>query len=234
MQQESARKVPGSKLRHPHGGLRGAASWRPCATKSATPPSSTSCWTARRSSSSRRTGCGRGALLGGGHPGILGGLLGIVVGGLVAACSSQSCATPGSRTTRPSSSASRWSPTARRSSWKSPATAIYTAKELLEPLGATELRRGRSRRERRVALAQDAEPGGRARAGRGIERVFQSADGPSAKRNPVTRLTVWGLLDDPTSSVDVVRYVASVLRRLGDRATLISGSHRSRVPPLTT
>ncbi len=45
------------------------------------------------------------------------------------------------------------------------------------------------------------------------------------------RVTVWGWTDHPTISVDVVRYVASVLRRLGYRADVHLVSHRSLVHP---
>lgn len=49
------------------------------------------------------------------------------------------------------------------------------------------------------------------------------------------RVTVWGWTDDPTISVDVVRYVASVLRELGYRVDVHLASHRSlpHPPPST-
>jgi YVTN family beta-propeller protein len=47
------------------------------------------------------------------------------------------------------------------------------------------------------------------------------------------RITVSGWTDDPTIGVDVVRYVAVVLRRLGYRAEVRLMSHRSLTPPTT-
>lgn len=47
------------------------------------------------------------------------------------------------------------------------------------------------------------------------------------------RVTVWGATDDPTISTGVVRYVASVIRRLGYRTTVHLASHRelAQLPP---
>jgi ABC-type transport system substrate-binding protein/DNA-binding SARP family transcriptional activator len=45
------------------------------------------------------------------------------------------------------------------------------------------------------------------------------------------RITVWGWTDDPTISVDVVRYIAGVLTRLGYRADVHLMSHRSPTQP---
>ena len=178
MQQESARKILAASFATPDGGSRGAGALEgPSATRSATPPSSTSGRTARRSSSSRRTGA-RGAVR---SLAVRSASSAARLGSSPAVRlepSSRSCAIPvqerSARAARQVAGAQQLGDRGRdrqRRDRHGEGTARATR--------GTELRRGRSRRERCVALRAGRGARGRARAGCDVERVFQLATGSS-------------------------------------------------------
>ena len=187
MQQESARKILAASFATPDGGSRGAGALGGAMRDKI---GNTAVLYVRPDGKakfveSKDWGAGRGALLGGAI-GILGGPLGIVVGGSVGALVSK-LRDSGfkndqlGRAARQVAGAQQLGDR-RRNRQRRDRHGEGTARATW----GTELRRGRSRRERRVALCAGRGACGRARAGRGIERVFRLATGSSAFARPAS------------------------------------------------
>ena len=177
MQQESARKILAASFTTPDGASRGAGSLGGAIRDKI---GNTAVLYVRPDGKAKFTeskdwGAGRGALLGGAI-GILGGPLGIIAGGSIGALVSK-LRDSGFKNDQLEQLGRSLEPNSSAIVVEISSDAIDTAKGLLEPLGGTELRRGRSRRERCVALRAGRGARGRPRAGCDRERVFQLAIG---------------------------------------------------------